>query len=84
MKKYIRADFLTPLVTALGMVIYGVEALRLSPPVVNGVVQESFFPIIISPAPSSSSDTAGDIHSKGIRCTERAHPPSNVCMAPFM
>ncbi len=47
MKKYIRADFLTPLVTALGMVIYGVEALRLSPPVVNGVVQESFFPIII-------------------------------------
>ena len=47
MKKYIRADFLTPLITLIGMVIYCIEALRLSPPIVKGVVQESFFPVII-------------------------------------
>lgn len=47
MKKYVRKEVITPAVTILFLLIYALEAAKLSAPVVKGVPQESFFPIII-------------------------------------
>ena len=47
MKKYLRKEVITPVVTLLFLLVYILEAMKLSAPVVNGVPQESFFPIII-------------------------------------
>lgn len=47
MKKYVRKEVITPAVTLLFLLIYVLEAAKLSAPMVEGVPQESFFPIII-------------------------------------
>ncbi len=47
MKKFLRKEVLTPAVTLLFLLLYSLEAAKLSAPVVDGVPQESFFPIII-------------------------------------
>ena len=47
MGKFLRKEVITPAVTLLFLVIYIIEAMKLSAPIVKGVPQESFFPIII-------------------------------------
>lgn len=47
MKKYYTKEVLTPAVTFLFLILYISGAARLSAPIVDGVPQESFFPIII-------------------------------------
>jgi len=47
MKKYLRKEIVTPLVTFLALCLYGMQALKLSVPVINGIPQESLFPLII-------------------------------------
>ena len=47
MGKFLRKEVVTPAVTLLFLLIYSIEALKLSEPIVKGVPQESFFPIII-------------------------------------
>jgi hypothetical protein len=46
-KAYIRKEIITPLVVLFFLTIYVVSALKLSPPVVGGLLQESFFPLLI-------------------------------------
>ncbi|MGI6029224.1 MAG: tripartite tricarboxylate transporter TctB family protein [Candidatus Heteroscillospira sp.] len=47
MKKYLTKDVIVPAVTLLFFIVYILEALKLSAPVVDGVPQETFFPVII-------------------------------------
>ena len=48
MKKFLCKDVLIPVVTILFLLVYILEALRkLSAPMVDGVPQETFFPVII-------------------------------------
>ena len=47
MKKYYNKEVLTPTVTLLFLFAYIYEALKLSAPIVDGVPQETFFPLII-------------------------------------
>ena len=48
MKKYLTKDIIIPVATILFLFIYILEALRkLSAPIVDGVPQETFFPVII-------------------------------------
>lgn len=47
MKKYLRKEIITPLVTSIFLIVYGIESLKLSPPIIKGVCQESFFPLLI-------------------------------------
>jgi hypothetical protein len=46
-KAYIRREVITPLVILAVLAVYIVSALRLSPPLVKGLPQESFFPLLI-------------------------------------
>lgn len=47
MKKYLTKEILTPAVTFLFLLLYVSEASKLSAPIVGGVPQETFFPLII-------------------------------------
>ncbi|MDD3251669.1 MAG: tripartite tricarboxylate transporter TctB family protein [Lachnospiraceae bacterium] len=47
MKKYLSKDVLTPAGVLVFLIAYVFEAMQNSAPIVNGVPQESFFPLII-------------------------------------
>lgn len=47
MNKYLKKEIITPLVTIIFLAVYALEAMKLSPPIVNSVPQETFFPVII-------------------------------------
>lgn len=47
MKKYYIREVLTPAITLVFLLLYVLETLKLSKPVVDGVTQESFFPLIL-------------------------------------
>lgn len=47
MKKYLKKETITPLVTFILLTMYAVAALRMVPPIYKGVLQSSFFPLLI-------------------------------------
>lgn len=47
MKKYLNKEVLTPAVTLVFLTAYILEALKLAAPMIDGVPQETFFPVII-------------------------------------
>ena len=47
MNKYLKKEVITPIIVILIFVLYIVEALKLSAPIVDGIPQETFFPLII-------------------------------------
>jgi putative tricarboxylic transport membrane protein len=46
-KIYVRKETVTPVVILAVLIIYVAAALNMAPPVVNGLLQESFFPLLI-------------------------------------
>ena len=48
MYRYTRSSFITPAIILLFSLIYLISALKINNPVVDGVVTESFFPMMIS------------------------------------
>jgi putative tricarboxylic transport membrane protein len=46
-KIYVRKETVTPVVILAVLIIYVTAALNMSPPVANGLLQESFFPLLV-------------------------------------